>query len=82
MKERIPIAGPGGDFGYHVTLLMRRRGLTNKELARLAGVPPSTLSEWRHGASPRDYRAVQRIATVLGTSLERLLTGGGPGDPP
>lgn len=54
---------------------MNEEGMTLKEAAEIAHVSQSTISDWRSGASPEDYVAVQRLANHLNVSLGFLLTG-------
>ncbi len=44
-----------------------------RELAKLSGVPFSTLHEWMGGRSPRDPVQIKKVADALGVSLNRLL---------
>lgn len=55
--------------------LMVRRQLSVRQAAKIAGVPASTLSNWRTGATPEDYLALRRLADHLGVTLGYLLTG-------
>ncbi len=55
--------------------LIKEKGLTVRETAKLAGVSPSTLDDWRAGALPADYIAVKKLAKELGVSFSFLLTG-------
>ena len=54
---------------------MKERKVGVREAARIAGVAASTIVSWRGGALPEDYRAVKRLAEVLGVSFTFLLTG-------
>jgi transcriptional regulator with XRE-family HTH domain len=63
------------DFANRLITLMREHGVGVREAASLAGVPPSTINNWRSGSAPRDFTAVKRLAEALGTTLSLLLTG-------
>lgn len=55
--------------------LMADAGLSVREAAKIAGVPPSTLANWRAGANPDDYIALKNLARHFGVTLAYLLTG-------
>ena len=63
-------------FNNRLTRLMSEANLTIREAARLAGVSPSTIQNWRSGGRPSgDYNAVRLLAAELGVSMCFLLTG-------
>jgi transcriptional regulator with XRE-family HTH domain len=62
-------------FGGLLTSLMKDKKMTLKQAAEIAGTSQSTISDWRNGASPENYEAVQRLANHLGVSLSFILTG-------
>ena len=55
--------------------LMAERGIGVREAGRIAGVSPSTITDWRSGALPDDFMAVRRLAKALGVTFSFLLTG-------
>lgn len=55
--------------------LMKSRELTIREVARLAGVGPSTVMSWKSGAHPSNFAAIRRLAHALGLEFCFLLTG-------
>lgn len=56
--------------------LRRAAGLTQAELADMAGVKQSTVSAWESGiAIPRPGTLV-KVATTLGVTVDELLRGG------
>ena len=67
-KETIP-------FSKVLISLMSERKLSLREAARISGVSPSTISDWRNGRSPDNFMAVKKLAQALGTTLGFLLTG-------
>lgn len=54
---------------------MAEREVTVRGAAKMAGVSPSTIDDWRAGALPEDYQAVKRLGKSLGVTLSFLLTG-------
>ena len=55
--------------------LMSEKEMTLKDASEVAGLSISTVSDWRNGAAPENYLAVQRLANHLGVSLSFILTG-------
>ena len=62
-------------FGERLTRLLEGKHLSIRKGAEVAGVPASTLQEWRGGASPTDFGAVRNLAKHFGVSMAYLLTG-------
>ncbi len=62
-------------FADNLISLMEEKAIGVREAAKIAGVSPSTVSEWRNGSHPDDYLAVKKLAKALGTTLSYLLTG-------
>lgn len=54
--------------------LMNEQGETLVSLAKVSGVPKSTISEWLGNRSPNPVQAV-KVANYLGVSLHYLLFG-------
>lgn len=52
--------------------LIELKGLTAAGLARLSRTPKQTLADWLMGASPKDLRAVKRVADALTVSVDAL----------
>jgi transcriptional regulator with XRE-family HTH domain len=71
-KRRRRTASP---FTKLLNALMSEKGLGVREASRIAGVSPSTITDWRSGALPDDFSAARRLATSLGVTLSFLLTG-------
>ena len=63
------------DFGKRLCRLMQERGYSVRLASEVAEVSASTISNWRAGVNPTNFRAVQRLAAELGVSLSYLLTG-------
>lgn len=59
-----------------IPALLKKRGMTLRELAKLAKVPASNISGWAvPGARPKDILKVASVADALGVSLNFLLFG-------
>lgn len=54
---------------------MAEQKMTVRVAAQCAGVPKSTIQNWRSGHNPINFEAVQRLAAAPGLSLSVLLTG-------
>lgn len=52
-----------------------RLGYNNQKVAELSGVRTSLFSEWKSGRSTPKTENLQKIADVLGVSLQYLATG-------
>lgn len=46
-------------------------------LAKEAGIPRQTLSDWLDGVPPKNFEAVKKIADVLAVSVDHLVFGEG-----
>lgn len=66
---------PSESFSQRLVRLMGYRNLSVRRAASIAGVPRSTIQDWRSGVHPTDFMAVQRLARALETTLSFLLTG-------
>lgn len=55
--------------------LLDQTPLEQQEFARLVGVSDDTASDWRRRRSASYTKRLPKIAEVLGTSVEYLLTG-------
>lgn len=55
--------------------LRDERGLTDYKVSKLSGVNQSTFSDWKSGRSVPKQQKLEKIAEVLGVSLEYLMTG-------
>ncbi len=54
---------------------MADQKMTVRVAAQCAGVPKSTIQNWRSGHNPVNFEAVQRLAAALGLSFSFMLTG-------
>jgi transcriptional regulator with XRE-family HTH domain len=55
--------------------VMEKRGLTQAQIAALAGVSKTVVHDWTAGSTPHDLQAVGRLAKALGYSFRDLLLG-------
>ena len=67
-KEQMP-------FPKILSSLLKERKVTIAQAAKACGVSPSTISDWKEGASPEDYLAVKKLAQFFEVSFSFLLTG-------
>lgn len=72
---------PAAPFSKVLKTLRRQRGLTLREVAKLAGVSTSVASAWEGGNAPADLLAVRRLAQGLGVTTAFLLFGEDDGRP-
>lgn len=63
------------EIGLRVLLARRRAGLTQRELARRAGVVSDTVSRLERGLTVPETSSLLRIAHALGVSPSTLLDG-------
>lgn len=64
--------------------LMKSVGLSQKKFASEIGVSEDVVNDWirRRSSSYSRPKRIEKIAEVLGTTVEYLLTGTPPGQPP
>jgi transcriptional regulator with XRE-family HTH domain len=75
----------GETVGERLQRLRESLGLTQDQLGRAAGVPPTTLRNYEQGRRLPRLDAAAKLARVLGTTLDELagdLAAGGPGKKP
>ncbi len=75
MKTKTKKKKDQGPFSKILCALMIERKMTIAQAAKVAGVSPSSISDWQQGASPESYLAVQKLAEYFGVSLSFILTG-------
>lgn len=51
------------------------RGFTDYEIAKKTGINPATFSDWKKGKSAPKVEKLAKIAAVLDTSIDYLVTG-------
>jgi transcriptional regulator with XRE-family HTH domain len=59
-------------MGERFKLLREAAGLSQKQLARSAGVPVSTLRNWEYGIRTPLLDAAARVAVAIGCTLGQL----------
>jgi transcriptional regulator with XRE-family HTH domain len=64
----------GAHLGRNVRQLRSARGLTQAQVARLAGLPRATWSNLESGAANPTLDVLRRVATALQLSIEELLS--------
>ncbi len=62
-------------FSKNLNLIIQENRITQRELAKVAGVSASTLNAWLSGGSVTDMEAVMRISEQFNFSFSLLLTG-------
>jgi transcriptional regulator with XRE-family HTH domain len=70
---------PGSGFGSRLREARTARGLSVRELARRVGCSASLISQIERGGSVPSVGVLYSLATELGSSLDYLLFGSGPG---
>lgn len=65
--------------GARIRAARRVRGMTQADLAQAVGVTRSAVAQWETDRSGQISGNLARIASVLGTPVEHLLNGAGPG---
>jgi len=70
---------PGTGLGPRLRLVRSSRQLSVRELARRVGCSASLISQIERGVSVPSVGVLYSLATELGTSLDYLLFGSGPG---
>ena len=75
MKTSKPNGKSVQPFSKILRALLKEKKITIAQAAKASGVSPSTISDWKEGASPENYLAVQKLAEFLEVSFSFLLTG-------
>lgn len=64
------------DFGNYLCALREKSGISQKELAKRAGVSDKAVSKWENGRSKPKSAIIARLAEIFGVSADELLSGG------
>jgi transcriptional regulator with XRE-family HTH domain len=64
-----------GQLGMRIAFLREQRGLSQLELAIRAGVSKSYVSDLENGRRNPSIKVLQKVASGLGVSLEKLFQG-------
>ena len=62
------------DIGKRIKKIRSDKGLTQKQLAKIAGIGEMTISQYERGVRQPKVEQLQRIVNVLGISMNQLLT--------
>ena len=62
------------NFGKTIKELRRKRGLTQEQLAEVAGVSPQAISKWETNATYPDISLLPILANYFNVSIDRLLS--------
>lgn len=62
-------------LGKRIMLLRRRRGMTQEHLSGALGVSPQAVSKWENDQSAPDIALLVRLADILETTTDYLLSG-------
>jgi transcriptional regulator with XRE-family HTH domain len=60
------------DFAAKLTALMQSAGLSQNQLAKLSGVPQTTISAYASRKNAPSWEHVQSLSRALGVSCEEL----------
>ena len=73
-KNQVADVDLGERFGKNVSQLRATRGMTQAQMARLAGVPRATWAHLESGAGNPTLAVVHRVAHALQVSIEELVS--------
>lgn len=65
-------------LGMRIAALRRRKELRQDDLARMLDVSPQAVSKWENDQTCPDISLLPKLAEVLGTSIDALLSGKEP----
>lgn len=65
------------DIVQRIFDLVQEQNMEQKKFALLIGVSPQKVSEWKNGKAKSYTKYIQKIAEVLNTTVQYLLTGEG-----
>lgn len=63
------------EIGQRIALMRKEKGYTQEQLASLLDVTGQAVSKWENGKAIPDAAQLPVLAKVMGTSIDRLLTG-------
>jgi len=63
-------------IGKYIQKLRKEKGLTQKELADHFNISFQAVSKWENGETLPDSSLLLELSSILGTSVDSLLTGG------
>ena len=62
-------------LGQRINQFRKQKGITQEAMAEAMGVSPQAVSKWENDASCPDIMLLPRLAKLLGTSVDELLSG-------
>lgn len=62
-------------LGCRISALRKKKNYTQEEFSDLLGVTPQAVSKWENDISCPDVMLLPKIAEILGTTVDELLTG-------
>lgn len=69
-----------GTMYERISSLQKEKGISQKDLASMAGVSESALSRYLSGERAIKLEVIANIATALGTTIDYLMNGTAPED--
>ncbi|AHI07277.1 hypothetical protein BDW_13885 [Bdellovibrio bacteriovorus W] len=75
MKKSEKISKKQIAFGRVLSSIMKEKKLSLKQIANMAGVSISVVSDWTAGNVPRDLEAVFKLSSALDVEFSMLLLG-------
>ena len=63
--------------GAKITECRQKKGLTQKDLAKMLSICPQAVSKWERGRALPDLTYINELAVCLDCSIEELLIGVG-----
>ncbi len=61
-------------FSQNLKQLLKQKNLTQKQLSKMTKICPSVINDWCNGTVPYDHCRILKIAEVLDTDFQKLLT--------
>ncbi len=68
-------------IGKRIGLARRRENLTQEQLATMLEVSPQAVSKWENDQTCPDISLLPKLAKIMGTTVDNLLTGEGEQTP-
>lgn len=62
-------------MGNRIVQLRRKKGIKQEELAQTLGVSPQAVSKWENDQTCPDVMTLPKLAKLLGTTVDYLLSG-------
>lgn len=62
-------------IGKTIAILRRRKGLRQKDIAEKLGITDKAVSKWERGLSAPDISFLNRLAVLLDTDIENIISG-------